>query len=148
MAIQVIKLTIELVPSTSWYNNVRKNVSKSVWDRIRRTQYRKANYKCEICNGSGPEWPVECHEIWEYDKVSSIQLLTGFIALCPDCHLVKHIGYANVQGKYMEALEHLMLINKWDLQKANDYIEDAFDLWQERSKHGWTVNISFLEDYK
>ena len=46
-----------------------------------------------------------------------------------------------------EALEHLMLVNEWDLQKANDYIEDAFDLWQERNKHGWTVDISFLEDY-
>jgi hypothetical protein len=30
------RLTVELVPSTCWYTNVRSNVSKAVWDRLRR----------------------------------------------------------------------------------------------------------------
>ena len=29
-----MKLTIELVPSTAWYSNVRSNVSKEEWDKI------------------------------------------------------------------------------------------------------------------
>ena len=27
-----MKLTIELVPQTAWYSNVRSNVSKAEWD--------------------------------------------------------------------------------------------------------------------
>jgi hypothetical protein len=48
-----MKLTIELVPKTSWYSNVRSNVSKDEWDKIKKKCYIKANYKCEICNGIG-----------------------------------------------------------------------------------------------
>ena len=59
-----IKLTIELVPKTAWYKNVRSEVSKDRWDELRKECYRNANYKCEVCGGTGPKWPVECHEIW------------------------------------------------------------------------------------
>ncbi len=30
------RLTVELVPSTCWYTNVRSHVPKAVWDRLRR----------------------------------------------------------------------------------------------------------------
>jgi len=30
------RLTVELVPSTCWYTNVRNHVPKAVWDRLRR----------------------------------------------------------------------------------------------------------------
>ena len=64
-----MKLTIELVPQSSWGNNLRSeaNLSKGQWDKLRKESYRKANYKCEICGEKGPKWPVECHEIWHYD---------------------------------------------------------------------------------
>ena len=41
-------LTIELVPSTSHYTNVRTILPKKEWDRLRKESYKKANYKCEI----------------------------------------------------------------------------------------------------
>jgi len=82
-----MKLTIELVPSTAWYSNVRSNVSKEVWDIIRKKSYAKANYKCEVCGDVGTNQgvghKVECHEIWHYDDDSHTQTLTGLISLCP-----------------------------------------------------------------
>ena len=54
------RLTIELVPSTCWFSNVRSNISKQDWDRLRKETYKKANYRCEICGGVGRNHPVEC----------------------------------------------------------------------------------------
>jgi len=79
------KLTVELVPSTSWYSNVRSEVSKKDWNAIRKRVYREANYVCQICAGRGSKWPVECHEIWAYDDENHIQELAGMQALCPKC---------------------------------------------------------------
>ena len=58
-----MKLTIELVPKTSWYSNVRSNVSRSQWDKLRKKCYLNADYKCEVCGDTGIKqgfkWPVE-----------------------------------------------------------------------------------------
>ncbi len=79
------RLTVELVPKTSWYNNIRALVDELDWDRIRRQVYRQADYRCEICGGRGPEHPVECHEVWRYDDRTHVQMLVRMIALCPAC---------------------------------------------------------------
>ncbi len=67
------KLSVELVPSSSWANNVRSLVSKKEWDSIRKKSYQDANYRCEICHGVGRKHPVECHEIWEYNDASGVR---------------------------------------------------------------------------
>lgn len=68
-------LTIELVPSTSWYSNVRSMVKPEEWDILRRISYKEAQYRCKICHGQGTKHPVECHEIWEYDDAKHTQTL-------------------------------------------------------------------------
>src|SRR5207302_1396445 len=80
------RLTVELVPSSCWYTNVRSHVPKTVWDRLRRQVAAEAGNRCEICGGRGRRWPVECHEVWEYDDDEKIQRLQRLVALCPACH--------------------------------------------------------------
>ena len=140
------KLTIELVPKTCWYSNVRSEVETNQWDVLRKQCYRNAGHKCEICGGTGPKWPVECHEIWEYDDVNRVQTLHGLIALCPSCHQVTHIGLAGIQGNYDKAVKHLMTVNEWDYDGAAMYVDDAFFIWSKRSKHDWTLDITWLEN--
>lgn len=105
-----MKLTIELVPSTSWFSNLRSLLSSEEWDKIRRGCYKNANYKCEICSGVGPKHPVECHETWEYDEKQGIQKLIGLIALCPSCHEVKHVGLEEETLAVLAILEELKLL--------------------------------------
>ncbi len=138
------KLTIELVPKTAWNINVRSEVSKEQWNILRKKTYQSANYKCEICSGKGSKWPVECHEIWSYDENTKIQKLERLIALCPNCHLVKHYGRAEATGDGQKALKHLMKINQWTKHDAELYIEYVFELWMKRSQHKWTLDLSFL----
>ena len=140
------KLTIELVPKTCWYSNVRSMVSPSDWNSLRKECYQQANYKCEICGGIGPKWPVEAHEIWHYDADNLIQKLERLISLCPSCHQVKHIGYAQVSGKGDEALQHLMSVNEWTETWAMDYVYDQFGIWRDRSIKNWEVDLRWLEN--
>ncbi|THF71323.1 HNH endonuclease [Deinococcus sp. Arct2-2] len=139
------RLSIELVPSSSWYTNVRSEVSKAAWDSLRHACYRNAGHRCEICGGRGPQWPVECHELWEYDDAQGIQRLTGLTALCPECHRVKHFGLARVKGEQEQAGRWLMQVNGWTRREVHEYVQDAFRVWEQRSARAWKVDISWLD---
>jgi hypothetical protein len=140
---QNLKLTIELVPETSWTNNVRKIVSTKQWDKIRKESYQKYNYKCGICNAEGR---LSCHEIWNYDEETHIQKLMGFIALCTPCHNIKHIGFSQIladEGKLdlNKLIEHFCKVNNCNLDTYADHHEMAFSTWRERSKHDWKIDF-------
>jgi len=142
-----MKLTIELVPKTSWYSNVRSNVSRKEWDVIRKRSYSDANHVCEICGGVGTKHPVECHEIWDYNDETHEQTLVGLISLCPKCHGVKHAGLSISKGKEDLVVSQLMKVNGMTRNQAITYINESFDKFVERSKYTWKVNIEYLQDY-
>lgn len=141
-------LLIELVPRTAWGDNLRSRFKPGEWDRLRRACYEKAGHKCEICGGAGKKHPVEAHEIWAYDDMSHVQTLRGLISLCPSCHEVKHFGRARVTGNEARAFDHLVKVNGWTEQQARDHINDAFGIWQKRSRHPWVLDISLVETAK
>jgi hypothetical protein len=138
-------LTIELVPKTAWFSNLRSELTPSQWTTCKNFVRKRSGDRCEICGGRGPRWPVECHEIWNYVDVTRVQRLDGLIALCPDCHMVKHIGMAEVRGLMPEALMHLMKVNEWDEGDAYQYVALSFQIWAERSRYDWDLDISWLE---
>ena len=138
-----MKLTIELVPKTSWYDNMRKVLSKAAWDKIRRETYKKYGNRCGICKAAGR---LSCHEIWQYDDREHQQTLLGFIALCDLCHHVKHIGFAWVlaeQGKldYKKVISHFIKVNRCSNKEFVDHKKAAFELWRKRSMYKWEVNL-------
>lgn len=146
-----MKLTIELVPKTAWYTNVRSNVTQAEWDVIRKKCYAQASHKCEICGdvgtNQGVKHKVECHEIWHYDDENHTQTLTGLIALCPNCHKSKHVGLAQIKGEEDIVINQLMSVNGMTEDEAVKYIDESFEVWSKRSKSEWELNISYLEEY-
>lgn len=143
-----MKLNIELVPSTSWFSNLRSLLTAEEWDKVRKGCYKHAGYKCEICGGVGPKHPVECHETWEYDEENGVQKLVGLIALCPMCHKTKHYGYARISGNEKQVKEHFMKVNNMNEKETDEYIESVFKEWETRSSMQWTLDVSFLDSYK
>lgn len=141
------KLTIELIPQTSWMNNVRAVLTDKQWNILRSIVADRAWNVCEICGGVGPNHPVECHEIWEYNEKSKTRRLAGMVALCPDCHLVKHFGFARTQGKEEQALKHLMKVNGMTKKEAKAYVSEAFQTWINRSQIDWKLDLSGLKKY-
>lgn len=139
------RLTVELVPRTSWYTNVRSNVSRAEWEACKRFVKERSGSRCEICGGVGSRYPVDCHEIWEYDDERGIQTLVGLIALCPRCHEVKHLGRTMGMGNGERAIAHLMRVNEWDEYETEVYCQIVFRIWELRSTHPWDVDITYLE---
>lgn len=140
----MLKLKIELVPSTSWYSNLRNNIKRKDWDIIRKEIYAKYDYKCGICGVSNVT--LNCHEIWEYDDKNHIQKLGGFIALCNNCHMIKHIGFAGIQAEKglldLDKLKgHFMKVNKCTLEDFEVHREEAFKKWNERSQSNWEIDL-------
>lgn len=140
-----MKLTIELVPRSAWYKNLRTHVGAAKWKTIATRVYQQANHKCEVCGGKGNKWPVEAHEVWIFENNKII--LERMIALCPSCHEVKHIGLASIKGRLEVAKKHLMKVNDMTNDEADDYIMEAFELFEERSKHKWDLDISSISQY-
>jgi hypothetical protein len=141
------ELTIELVPKTCWFSNVRSEATEEQWDRIRKDVYKKANYCCEICGGKGQHsHRVECHEVWEYDDSAHIQKLAGLVALCSACHEVKHFGLAQVRGREHAAALHLAEVNGWNIRRAHTYTDEVFRVWRARSEHNWELDLGYLEE--
>lgn len=140
-------LFVDLIPTTSWFTNVRSCVSARDWDRIRRMVTRRAGYGCEACGATedrGSQRWLEAHERWRYDAKHSIQSLRRLVCLCTDCHRTTHYGLAELQGHADEALRHLMAVNGLDLPQAKSHISRATELWRARSLRTWTLDLEIL----
>ena len=148
-----LKLRIEMVPQTAWYNNLRFLLKAKQWDLIRRECYDKANGLCEICGGKGNKHPVECHEIWEYDpnlyghRSELTQKLNGVIALCPKCHKCKHWGFwSEVKKQEKSLINHFCKVNDIDIEKAKLFVVLAYGIFSDRSKKKWKLDLKWIED--
>lgn len=135
-------LVPNLVPEPLWEKNLRKYLSKKNWDFISKYTCSQSGYRCSICGGRGEEWPVECHEVWDYRTLedgNGIAVLIELRALCPRCHQVNHLGKANIDGKYNETIRHMAYINSWSLNHSECVAEEAFKLFYERSEKSWLI---------
>lgn len=139
-------LNIELVPSSCWFSNVRSSISKLRWFTISKRIRSQAYDICEICRSNSEE-SLDCHEVWEYDDKKQIQKLIKMAALCKNCHMVKHFGFAQFQGKGELAMQHLMKVNKLTKKQAIKYLNGVMEQWVERSKKNWKLDISHLSEY-
>ncbi|MGK6321338.1 DUF5710 domain-containing protein [Sphingomonas sp. DT-204] len=133
-----------MVPQTLWGKNLRALLPKEQWDVVRRHAYELAGNRCRVCGGRGPQWPVEADEAWEYDDVTHTQTLKSVIALCPDCHHVRHWGKSMIDGREEETLRHVMAINRWTRAQAESAAEEALAQWEERSSHEWQSDYSWV----
>lgn len=139
-----LKLEIELVPRTAWWSNVRSILLRRDWDALRQRVYREYGHRCAICGADGM---IHCHECWSYDDINLVQTLTGFVALCPLCHHVKHLGHAGIlaqEGKldYDSVISHFLEVNGCSREVFEKHRETAFALWSERSRHQWKLAIA------
>ena len=106
--------------------------------------YADAGHKCAIC---GAEGQLNCHEIWEYDDKNHIQKLKGFVALCFNCHMIKHIGMAGIKARkglldMDKLIEHFMKVNNVDRKTYGKHREQSRQLWKERSQHEWKTDLA------
>lgn len=147
-AAPALALRVELVPKTSWYADLRELLDEATWERISLEVAERAGDRCEICGGRGPRHrPVECHELWSYDDRLRVQALVRLVALCPACHTVEHMGFANLHGGGTQARAHLARVNGWSLARTDAHIAEAFRLWARRNQGPWILDLEELRPY-
>ena len=139
-----MNLTIELVPRSSWGNNVRSMITAMEWDIVRHECYRRAGYECEICGSSVGR--LHCHEVFDFEPPDQ-QVLIRFRALCEQCHEVKHFGRASIMNREEAAKIWLAHVNCWNDHEVKEHILEAFMEWHHRNRIHWKLDLSYLHKF-
>lgn len=66
------------------------------------------------------------------------------MALCPDCHLVKHFGRAMAEGRTRYALAWFAQVNALSPDVALANARQALDEHARRSRLDWSLDLSLL----
>lgn len=139
------KLDFELVPEELWYANLRSILRTEDWDMVRRDAYKRAGYRCRICGADGR---MEAHEKWSYDDKRAVQKLEDVLALCHNCHLVKHIGRTQLMGNEGVAMAHFMKVNACSQMEYHAALARANEEYRARNKiEGWVTDVSWLKTH-
>jgi hypothetical protein len=136
-------LVPEMLPVTTWEQNVRHLMGGPTWDRMRRHAYRATGFRCGICGQGGP---LEAHESWTLANETCVQQLTGIMAHCPLCHKAKHMGVAKRLGIWPDVCAQLRLVNNWSQSDLEAAVQEAREVWEQRCDWPWTVDLSWLQD--
>jgi hypothetical protein len=140
-------LFVDLVPSTCWFSNVRTCVQPASWDRIRTMVYGRAGDQCEACgrpDDRAAGLRMEAHERWAYDPARRVQSLRRLVCLCNACHGVTHLGRTQIMGDGRQALSHLRAVTGMSDREAQEHVQMAFALWEQRSAIAWELDLSIL----
>jgi len=107
---------------------------KSFWSSLPRD-------RCIICNSKGSD----IDEFWDYyvDCGRGIARLVSLRSLCSSCHLAKHIGYANVIGRFEEALEQLAKVNNLTSLDVYMLLDEVYSIWRMLSSITmWRIEVA------
>lgn len=139
-------LSVDLIPSTCWFTNIRSCVSKEDWKRIAMGVRRRAGKQCELCGGKDAPTEgvfLEPHE--RFDYVGGVQVLRRLVCACSRCHKAIHFGHAQATGQEAAAWERLATVNQWDDAQIKQHVRHAFDVWAARSRQDWTLDIGIIQ---
>ena len=118
-----LRLSVELIPQTTWGDNLRSILTHEQWNVLRRAVYSRASYCCEACDASNLE--VHCHEVWSWDDKKHIQKLIGLRCLCWECHRTTHLSDPGIGGN-LKTLKHLARVNGITVFEANGIVGVAY----------------------
>lgn len=131
----------DMLPCSTWEQNVRHLLGGEAWDKMRRHAYKAAGYRCEVCGTKGK---LEAHERFELINETGVQRLEAIESLCPLCHKAKHLGIARRLGMLEDVKRHMLRINRWTPRQLEAAIADAYETWEQRAHWDWTVDLDFV----
>jgi len=129
---------VDLIPSSAWFASLANMLVPSSWARLRDPVIAWQG-GCQECGVRGG---IEGHELWSYDAAAGRQTLRGIRALCSLCHETQHLGRANANGRFDPVFDRLCVMNRIRPDERMRYQEAIFDLWEERSRREWELDLS------
>ena len=129
------RLGFELAPPSAWGKSPRSVLPN--WREV--SEKVRSAGRCGICGKELAPEGLHAHEIWEYDDGARVMHLAGITAACPACRLSMHIGRAQTQGRFEEALAHYAAVNGIGMDEAEEDLEKAVAKLEERAGHLWKL---------
>ena len=147
------RLIPELIPKDLWGRSAFQMLGRRTvrTKRIRPEAIARAGNRCEICEERSER--LVCHDKWSFDGKKSVATLICFEVHCSDCDLVTHFGrsmqYGDQNAVYQAAIAQLCKINNCSPAASHKILEEAIEVWIERSKKKWSVRVrpELLEVY-
>lgn len=96
---------------------------------------------------------MHAHEEWIYDDARKTQTLDRIVALCENCHMIKHAGFsmhtAEGKSKYSteELISHFCRINGCTRQEFKQHEDEVFKKFDECSKYNWKLDLASITQY-
>lgn len=87
---------------------------------------------------------LEAHERWQYDYNTNTQKLVRLVGLCKKCHIVTHMGRAQMENINEDAIEHFKKIRNITDNEVKEHQKHASQLFKERNKIKWNLDLSLL----
>lgn len=137
---------LNLIPSNMWYLNLRKILSKEMWENLSkkiREEQKFVCYCCKVNDSTLPRNKFHCHESWWFDDKNNVVSLKALICVCELCHKAIHLGRVNDK----ESFKRIMYINKWDYETTKIYVDYEFEMWSKRSNKQWNVEVNSFKDW-
>jgi len=139
----------QLVPASAWNANLRAIMSATEWKKFRQLVIAKHGTSCAFCNAKPKS--LDCHEIWRYSikdgETVGQQTLVKVLPLCKQCHMVCHIGFWSIQGKFEQVLAHMMRTRKLSRVLALAEISAANLVFEKLSRFEWILDVKSAGDY-
>lgn len=139
--------SVQLIPRPLWGVNLRQELGKVQWNRLRKERHETEGGCCQFCGKPVLIENSELHEKWGYNHQQfegepfSYPILLGLIVLCKNCHKTQHLGLASVKGYLPEALQRLSELTHMPLSRAQAYYRMTMAEW------GLHSNLPWLPDY-
>lgn len=143
-------MLLDLIPVAAQRENIR-NLFPELWDTIRKHAYKKTKYTCAYCGNIGAKHPVEAHEEWAFSGNKII--LVNVVALCPDCHAVKHMNFLHhsqrpdAMIKFRRAIRHFAWVNHMTEKDARRYIYEQIDMHDRQADKSFIIDTKSIERY-
>ncbi len=142
-----MRLTVELVPSPLWGQNLHRVLRPAEWKRLRQKALAAAGGACVICGARGR---LNLHEKWQYLDKQGVARLVGLQVLCDLCHAVRHAGLAVEARMYgvqnAERLaQHFCRVNRCDQAAWERHRKAALRRWKKRNQRSWRVDLGRLK---
>ena len=138
-----LKLSINLVPETCAYKNLRQEMTTYRWKKLRNEIYSSQGNACYICGAKGK---FHLHEDWEYNENDGVQKLIGLHAICLLCHNVIHFGMAQnlAEQGYLEiesVINHFLKVNEVNIEIFVSHKKEAEQIYKRRSERQYQIDF-------
>lgn len=87
-----VLLTMPNIPLPLHRLNPRKVLGREAWGIMRKTCFKKAQYKCEVCGRHLTERSAQAHELYSYSYMTGTAIFVRCVCICDICHKGIHSG--------------------------------------------------------